>query len=225
MKRSRRLVFPNVVRALIEIDAANDFGSDKRSAIPVPNGNSIGPIIGNLQVRGKSTNFFRYQIDIRDAHPVNMFNFLENNRADVARGITRVPDASGSLQSLLPMHMIPNTWGWQLLPGIHQELFDMLFRKGERQNQDQFSAATPEVVQWLQQRGVSDVYLVGHVLRICVGTSAINFARAGFRVHVVKDATGDIELAQWADVLDLMGKTDNIDYVTSEELLRQMVSL
>ncbi len=118
--------------------------------------------------------------------------------------------------------MIPNTWGWQLLAGVREDLFDIHFRKGEDPGRDQFSAATPEVVSWLQQQGVTDLYLAGHVLRICVGTSAINFAHGNkFRVHIVSDAVGDIDLPQWENVLDIMNKL-GIERITSEKLIERM---
>lgn len=220
----RRRFISRVVNAFGVIDAANDFGSSPKSAIQVPNGNDIGPVIGKVQEAGVETGFFcGGQFEVRDAHKPTMFSFLENNRASVRKGIFRVPDDQGNLHTLLPRHMIPNTWGFQLLEGVREDLFDIHFRKGEDPGRDQFSAATPEVVRWLQQQGVTDIYLAGHLLRICVGTSAINFAHDNkFRVHIVSDACGDNpELTGWANVLELMDKY-KIEHITSDQLIERM---
>ncbi|MBY0359809.1 MAG: isochorismatase family protein [Candidatus Obscuribacterales bacterium] len=213
------------IRALATIDACNDFadfaGAIHKSAIPVPGGREIGPVIGALQKKGKESGFFHKQFDIRDSHKPEMFSFACNNKRNLKQGVNCVPDRDGVLHTILPKHMIPGTWGWELIPGVLAEYYDAYFRKGEELDKDQFSGATPEVIRWLQQQGVTDLYLTGLVYRICVGTSAINFVRAGFNVCIVKDATRDLDLPAWANVIEIMQKI-GVREIESAELLAQM---
>lgn len=212
--------------AFAAIDAINDFGdfagAIHKSAIPVPGGREIGPLIGQLQLRGRESGFLQHQIEIRDSHREDMFSFVNTNRHLLKLGIHQVPDRDGVLHTILPKHGIPGTWGWEALPGVCVDLFDALLRKGEERDKDQFSAATPEVVHWLRQRRVANIFLSGLVYRICVGTSAINFAHAGFNVYVIKDATRDLDLPSWANVIDIMQKHPKIHEISSAELFELM---
>jgi nicotinamidase/pyrazinamidase len=220
MSKAKNKVFgdPEVaINALLNIDAANDFSDAPGAALPVPGGCAIGPVIGNLQEVGKQNNFFDYQVDVRDAHAPNFFSFACNNMSLLRAEILQVQDRNGTLHTILPKHMVRGTWGWQHIPGIKPRLFDKFFFKGEEPDVDQFSIP-PHVIAWLLERGVTDVYVTGLVKRVCVGTSVINLHRNGLRVHLISDATADLELPNWANVLDIMHKL-KIHELSSSELL------
>ncbi len=219
--RSKNFLNGGIINAFLTVDPRNDFADYKRSAIPVPGGREIGPVIGELQLAGKESGFFRVQADVSDDHPTNFFSSAHNNRKLLKNGVTCVPDGNGVLHTILPRHMERGTWGFQFIRGIHARCYDRFFSKGTQPNMDQFSGATPEVEAWLKSHGVTDVYLGGLVERICLGTTAINLVLQGFRVHLIEEAVRDIEIPAWANVLDIMAKL-KVQRVRKADLLAKM---
>ncbi len=211
-----------IVNAFLTVDPRKDFADYERSAIPVPGGREIGPVIGELQIAGKETGFFKVQADVSDDHPKNFFSSDHNNRELLALGITCVPDGNGVLHTILPRHMERGTWGYQFIRGIHAGYYDRFFSKGTQANIDQFSGCTPEVEGWLKSHGVTDVYMGGLVERICLGTTAINLVYKGFRVHLVTEAMRDKAVPGWENVIDIMSKLKAITRISKADLLAKM---
>lgn len=211
-----------IKRALFNVDGTNDFADYEATAehpaskLPVPGGRKIGPVIGRLQREGKRRRLYARQIGIRDTHRKNMFNFAEV--CGLPGYTSTIADRDGVATPVYPLHMIPNTWGWQWIEGTESALFDRTFQKGKDIDKDQFSGALPHVIKYLKREGITHVDLVGLVLRICVGLTAIDLAQAGFKVRVIVDATQDLDIPAQQAVLDRM-KELGVELTTSDQVL------
>jgi NAD+ synthase (glutamine-hydrolysing) len=207
-----------IVRAHVIVDAINDFGSDthtdggqNKALLPVPEGEQVGPAIGRLQTGVK----YKTQVAGNDTHPFDMFNFLE-----VAGNVPTVKDANGNDAPVFPRHCVKGTWGCDFLPGIDPKLVDRIFPKGDQPNLDSFSACgNQDLVPYLREQGVTDVDVDGLVFRICVGSTALDLADAGFRVRVITDATRDLAIDAFQSVIDKMKAHKNITFCTVDEAI------
>lgn len=210
-----------VKRALGLVDPLNDFGSQSHSdgkgntaQLPVPEGEQIGPPIGNLQEKGS----YDYIFAGLDKHDPKMFNFASQNPGKNAYQ-DQVPDRDGLLSTVYPDHCIRKTWGAQFLPGVRADLVHEIFPKGDAMDKDSYSACgNPNLLPRLRQLGITHVDLVGLVFRICVGMTAVDLAKAGFKVRVVMDCTRDLDVPAFAPVIAEM-KTLGVEFVNSSDII------
>lgn len=208
-----------VVRAHVIVDAINAFGSKEHGGeLPVPEGEMVGPEIGRLQDSGN----YAVTVAGNDNHPFDMFNFAEV----VGEGVTTVKDANGNDAHVYPRHAVKGTRGAEFLPGVNAAKIDRVFPKGdcvgadgERINLDSYSACgNPALVPYLREKGVTDVDVTGLVFRICVGSTAIDLVKAGFRVRVIVDATRDLAIDAFQPIIDEM-KALGVEFVNVADVL------
>ncbi len=107
----------------------------------------------------------------------------------------KLPD--GQEQVLWPVHCVTGTWGAELHPELHREPdSDVIVHKGTVQNQEYYSAFNSacgkhhtHLAELLRAQRITDVVVCGLVYEYCVGNSAVDSARAGFRTHMLTDVT------------------------------------
>jgi NAD+ synthase (glutamine-hydrolysing) len=209
------------VRALVCVDALNDFGSAKHSdgngntaQLPVEGGEEVGPVIGEIQAKSK----FDRQVACTDKHHRRMFNLASNNPGKKPY-IDMVPDCDNEMAVVYPDHCLLGTWGAEHLPGVNVDQFERIFPKGTELDKDSYSGAgNREFIPWLKQKGVTHVYVVGLVKRICVGMTAIDLAKAGFNVYVIEEATRDLPIEAMAWVLDKCAEL-GVKFVSKDEVI------
>jgi nicotinamidase/pyrazinamidase len=144
-----------------------------------------------------------------------MFNF-----AEVAGAVATVKDAKGNDAPVFPRHCVAGTWGCEFLPGIDPKSIDRVFPKGDKPQLDSFSACgNEELVPYLKSLGVTDVDVTGLVFRICIGHTALDLAKAGFRVRVITDATRDLDIPAFQSIIDAMKAEPNITFCTADEAI------
>lgn len=208
-------------RALGLIDPLNGFGSEshrspdgKQSAeLPVPGGEEIGPLIGKLQEQGN----YDFVFAGVDRHPPDMFNFASQN-PEKTPFVDKVPDRDGVLSVVYPDHCQVGSWSADFLPGVREDLIDETFPKGNSKDKDSYSACgNPELISRLKELAIDEVDLTGLVFRICVGHTAIDLARAGFAVRVIKDASRDLDLPEFAGIIDEMHEL-GVEIIESREV-------
>ncbi len=196
-------------RALGLVDPINGFasanfgdGKGHFAELPVPGGEEVGPAIGALQESG----LYDFCFAGIDRHPMDMFNFA-SQCPDKTPYKDKVEDRDGKLAVVYPDHCQEGTWSADFLPGIRKDLIDEIFPKGTERDKDSHSVCgNVALIPRLKELGITDVDLVGLVFRICVGFSAIDLAKAGFNVRVIKDCTRDLDMAEFTFVIDQMNE-------------------
>ena len=186
------------MKALIIIDVQNDFLPG--GALPVPHGAEIIPLANELQRR------FELVVATKDWHPPNHGSFASNH-ADKKPGDRVVLD--GIEQILWPVHCVQNTPGAEFAPALERKRFSRVFHKGTDARIDSYSAffdnahrRATGLGDYLKERAVTDVYLLGLALDYCVKYSVLDARQLGFNAHVVLDGCrgialqpGDLDLA------------------------------
>ncbi len=156
------------MEALIIVDMQNDFCAG--GALEVPDGNAvIGPI---NELAAHTT----YVVATRDWHPPDHNSFV---------------DQGGPW----PVHCVRDTSGAQLHPGIEADRIDALVDAGREPDHEGYSGFEhTDLEQLLREHDVDAVHVGGLALDYCVKATALDAARAGFRVIVHRDATRPVEV-------------------------------
>ena len=176
--------------ALIVVDVQNDFCPG--GALAVPDGDSVVRPINDIMAQ------FDTVILTQDWHPRGHGSFASEHPGKAPMEQVDMPYGA---QVLWPDHCIQGTEGAKFHPGLNVDPADLILRKGFRRNVDSYSAffendhATATGLDgYLHSRGLTDLTLVGLALDFCVFYSAIDAARLGYRVEVVREATRGIDL-------------------------------
>lgn len=160
------------MRTLIIVDVQNDFCEG--GSVPVPGGAAVAPAINTHLA---DTPGYRYVVATQDFH------------IDPGDHFSDRPDYSSSW----PPHCVAGSAGADFRPDLDTTRIDAVFRKGaysagysgfEGVDED----GTP-LLEWLRQRGVDDVDVVGIATDHCVRRTAEDAARAGLGTRVLVDLT------------------------------------
>jgi nicotinamidase/pyrazinamidase len=168
-------------RALIVVDVQNDFCEG--GSLAVAGGADVAAAVTDLvgQTAGAG---YRYVVATRDHH------------IDPGSHFSGHPDYEHSW----PVHCVAGTEGSgfhpNFAPAIASGAIDTVFDKGA------YSAAysgfegadendTP-LADWLHERGVTEVDVVGIATDHCVRATALDAVREGFRTHVLLDLTAGV---------------------------------
>ena len=182
---------PNASRtALLVIDVQNDFIPGGQ--LPVPEGDSIVPLINRLGDR------FKQVIITQDWHPPGHASFASSHPDREPYEVIELPYGP---QTLWPDHCIRATTGAELHKGLNLPHAQLIIRKGCNPDIDSYSAfleadrtTATGLAGYLKERGIDTVYLVGLALDFCVMFSALDARAAGFNAFVVMDACRAIDL-------------------------------
>jgi nicotinamidase/pyrazinamidase len=185
------------VRALIIVDVQNDFCAG--GSLAVSGGADLAPAI-NDYLAGEPG--YQHVVATKDFH------------IDPGDHFSDQPDYSSSW----PPHCIAGSPGADFHPGLDTGAIEAVFRKGA------YSAAysgfegvdedgTP-LLEWLRQRGVDAVDIVGIATDQCVRRTAEDAARAGLDTRVLVDLTAAVAADSAGQVLAEM-RAANIELVES----------
>lgn len=160
------------VRALIIVDVQNDFCEG--GSVPTAGGAAVAPAI-NAYLAGAPG--YQYVVATQDFH------------IDPGDHFSDRPDYSSSW----PVHCLAGSPGASLRPDLDIRRIDAIFRKGAyTAGYSGFEGVdgngTP-LLQWLRQRGVDEVDVVGIATDYCVRRTAEDAARAGLSTRVLLDLT------------------------------------
>lgn len=169
-------------KALIVVDIQNDFCPG--GSLAVPDGDKIIPVVNDLLTK------FDLVIFTKDWHPANHYGFaseyVEKSAFDLFNG-----------EVLWPDHCVQDTPGAELHPDIDfskckKDFY--IFKKGVDVKSNGYSAfEKTELREFLEERGVTEVYVCGLALDYCVKNTAIDSAFAGFDTYVIADACKSID--------------------------------
>ena len=176
--------------ALIVIDMQNDFCPG--GALAVADGHAIVDPINRMMDR------FDAVILTQDCHPADHSSFADNHSGAEAFSSVQMPYGP---QVLWPRHCVIGSEGAAFHPGLNVPAADLVLRKGFRAAIDSYSAffendhrTSTGLAGYLRERGITDLTFAGLALDFCVGWSAMDAARLGFRAHVVEGACRAIDL-------------------------------
>lgn len=176
--------------ALIIVDLQNDFLPG--GPLAVPEGDAVIPVINGLLRR------FPLVVATRDWHPPNHVSFVENHPG-YAAGDTIV--VGGTRQVLWPTHCVQQTPGARLAESLNVTPIACVFEKGTDPAVESYSGFFDNnrehdtgLHDYLQEQGVSRLYIVGLATDVCVRATALDAARLGYQTHVVRDACRAVNL-------------------------------
>jgi len=175
---------------LIVVDVQNDFCPG--GALEVPAGDEIVPLVNNMIAESD------HCVLTQDWHPADHSSFASQHLG--AEPMTSIQMSYGP-QILWPDHCVQDSVGAEFHPGLNWVSAEMVVRKGFRQAIDSYSAffendhKTPTGLGgYLKERGFNAVTLCGLATDFCVGFSALDAAKLGFKTTVVLDACRAIDV-------------------------------
>jgi nicotinamidase/pyrazinamidase len=175
---------------LLVIDVQNDFCPG--GALAVADGDAvIAPI---LRVAPR----FEHIVLTQDWHPAGHTSFAS---AHPGRRPFEQIEASYGPQTLWPEHCVQGSLGAEFLAALHLDRAELILRKGFRPRIDSYSAffendrMTPTgLAGYLDERGLTRVFLAGLAYDYCVGYSALDARRLRLEAVVLGDACRAIDL-------------------------------
>jgi nicotinamidase/pyrazinamidase len=139
----------------------------------------------------------------QDWHPANHSSFASQHAGAAPFSHITMPYGP---QTLWPDHCIIGSEGAEFHPRLDLNKAELIIRKGFRQSVDSYSAffendhQTPTgLFGYLQERGCTNITLVGLAFDYCVRYSAEDAKALGFTTTVIESATRAIDLGGTAD--------------------------
>ncbi|QIQ04617.1 nicotinamidase [Streptomyces liangshanensis] len=167
-------------RALIVVDVQNDFCEG--GSLAVTGGADVAAAITDLI--GEATAAYRHVVATRDHH------------IDPGAHFATAPD----YETTWPPHCVAGTEGVgfhpNFAPAVASGAIDAVFDKGAYSGAySGFEGADENgtgLADWLRERGVSEVDVVGIATDHCVRATALDATREGFTTHVLLDLTAGV---------------------------------
>lgn len=172
------------MNALLLIDLQNDFLSG--GAVPVAHGDVVLPLANQLQ------GAFKLVVAIQEWHPANHKSFASSHPGRKPGDIVHLKK---SPQTLWPTHCVQNTRGAELTPALMLNRVNKVFRQGTEADTDGYSAFFDSghehatgLYEYLQDKRVTEVYVLGLGTELCVKATALDSVALGFKTLVIEDA-------------------------------------
>lgn len=203
------------MNALILVDLQNDFLPG--GALGVPGGDEIISIANRLQP------LFDVVVATQDWHPEDHGSFASNHPG--ARPFD-VGTLDGLTQVLWPDHCVQGSDGARFAETLSTERIERIFQKGTDRLIDSYSGffdngkrKSTGLGEWLKERGVQAVTLVGLATDYCVQATALHAHALGFQTTVVEDAVRavDIQPGDGARALDALRRA-GVNVTTSDRI-------
>ncbi|MDB5322656.1 MAG: Nicotinamidase [Phycisphaerales bacterium] len=178
------------MRALIVVDVQNDFVPG--GALAVREGDRVVPVANGLMGR------FQLVVATQDWHPADHGSFAANH---LGKQVGEVIELNGFPQVLWPVHCVQGTRGAEFAAGLAVEKLTRVFRKGTEAGIDSYSGffdnghrRATGMGDWLNEKGVRDIYVMGLATDYCVKFTALDGVGLGFNVWLVEDGCRGVEL-------------------------------
>lgn len=178
------------MKTLLVIDVQNDFCPG--GALAVPDGDSIIPVINSLIPN------FDAVIQTQDWHPEGHHSFASSHKGKDPYDTVEMDYGT---QVLWPDHCVQGTHGSEFHPDLNTTKTEVIIRKGFRKEIDSYSTfyendqKTPTgLIGYLQERNISELYVVGLATDFCVKWSVTDGLKENFKVHIIEDAVKGIDI-------------------------------
>ena len=177
------------MNALILVDLQNDFCPG--GALAVAEGDAVIPVANALMPR------FDLVVATLDWHPADHGSFAASHDG---REIGDVVDLAGVEQLLWPVHCVQETPGADFHDDVNQHAIHKVLRKGSDCKVDSYSGffdangQPTGLADYLREQGVADVAVCGLATDYCVKFTALDAAKLGLNVQMIKDASRGVNL-------------------------------
>lgn len=178
------------MRALILVDLQNDFCPG--GALAVEGGDQVISIANKLMEK------FGLVVATKDWHPATHGSFAANHPW---RKPGQVIDLNGLPQILWPIHCVQESFGSEFAAELDTEKISKVFFKGTDPGIDSYSTffdnshlKSTGLVDFLKEKGVDEVYIMGLATDYCVKYSALDAIGLGFKTKVIVDGCRGVEL-------------------------------
>lgn len=176
--------------ALVLIDLQNDFMPG--GALAAPKGDETVPVANRLLQE------YELAIATQDWHPAGHGSFASSHPGKEPGDVI---DLDGVEQILWPDHCVQGEPGAEFHPQLQLEPLARIFQKGVDPRVDSYSAffdnarrRATGLADYLRERGVDEVHLMGLATDYCVKYSALDAVSLGFRTVVLKAGCRGIDL-------------------------------
>lgn len=177
-------------RALILVDLQNDFMPG--GPLGVDEGRAVIPVANALMQR------FELVVATQDWHPEGHESFASAHEGHEPGD--RI-ELHGLDQILWPDHCVQGSEGAEFVEDLDRGEVTKVFQKGSDPHVDSYSAFFDNgrrhdtgLADWLRERGVDEVYVLGLATDYCVKWTALDAADQGFDTHVVRDGIRAVNL-------------------------------
>ena len=178
------------MNALIIVDLQNDFIPG--GALPVRHSDEVIPLANELQRR------FELVLATQDWHPPDHGSFAANHPGKKPGDRIML---DGIEQILWPVHCVQNTRGAEFASTFDTSRIARIFHKGIEPRIDSYSTFFDNahrretgLSDYLKERSIKDIYLMGLALDYCVKYSVLDSRQLGLNTHVILDGCRGIEL-------------------------------
>jgi nicotinamidase/pyrazinamidase len=207
------------MKALVLVDIQNDFLPG--GALAVSDGDAILPVVNRLlQLKGK---VFDHVIATQDWHPKKHRSFASQHSKRSPGDLVLL---NGLDQVLWPDHCVQGSYGAEFASGWQTHLIDRVIQKGTDTEIDSYSGffdngkrKSTGLADYLQQKKLTDLYVLGLATDYCVKFTALDAVSLGFRTYVVEDGCRGVNLHpnDSKDSIELMRKA-GVKIVSSDSL-------
>ena len=163
------------MRALIVVDVQNDFCEG--GSLAVTGGADVARAITDLLAK---THGYAHVVATKDFH------------IDPGEHFSDDPDFSASW----PPHCVAGSGGEEFHPQFDPAAVEAVFKKGHHSAAYSGFEGSDEsgtsLADWLRQRGVDEVDVVGIATDYCVQATAADAAKEGFATRVLRDLTAGV---------------------------------
>lgn len=173
---------PQSTTASFDVDAQQTFSPLCPSELPVPGGDEI---VGALNAQAELASA---RLGSKDAHSPKAIWVTDDPSKIGAPGV-----AGDNVEEHWPVHAVPGTAGFELLPGLPRPVdYDFFVWKGVELDMHPYGACYHDiaetmstgVIEWLRAREITDVLVGGLATDYCVKATALQLANAGFATHL-----------------------------------------
>ncbi|HEY4178360.1 MAG TPA: bifunctional nicotinamidase/pyrazinamidase [Kofleriaceae bacterium] len=178
------------MRALILVDLQYDFCPG--GALGVPDGDKT------IAVANRVIPHFQHVVATQDWHPRTHASFSANNPGTK---VGEVIQLDGAPQVMWPVHCVQETDGAKLHAGIVGTL-EGIVQKGTDSSIDSYSGffdnghkKQTQLHQWLQDRWIKQVYVMGLATDYCVKFTVLDALKLGYDVKLIEDGCYAVNLS------------------------------
>lgn len=180
------------MKALILVDLQNDFCWG--GALSVEGGNDVIPIANQLMDK------FDLVVATKDWHPANHGSFAATHHA-YWRKPGDVIDLNGLPQVLWPIHCVQGTFGSEFVNELNDEKIHHITYKGTDAGIDSYSGffdngrkKATDLHDYLQSKGVTEVYVMGLATDYCVKFTALDAMSLDYKTHLILEGARGVNL-------------------------------
>lgn len=180
------------MRALILVDLQNDFVPG--GALAVAGGDEVVAVANLLAAK------FELVVATQDWHPIDHGSFAANHPGKEPGELI---DLGGLQQVLWPVHCVEDTPGAAFVEALDATRIQAVFRKGTDSSVDSYSGffdnghrRSTGLGDYLRDRGVTDVYVLGLATDYCVKFTGLDAREFGFETFLVEDGCRGVDLSE-----------------------------